>query len=55
VIDFTGKQIFAEEFDAEEVNYGIRILPREYMRDGIYLLLINHNGEVTQQRISIKH
>jgi hypothetical protein len=55
IIDFTGRQVFEGEFDADEVNQGVRIQPGESMKEGMYLMRINHNGNVTQHRISIKN
>jgi hypothetical protein len=55
VIDFTGRQVYEGQFDADAVNQGVKILPTESMRDGMYLMQINHNGTLTQQRISIKN
>jgi hypothetical protein len=55
VMDFTGRRVFEGVFNMDEINQGIRVLPRERMRDGIYLLLIKQNGKTTQQRISIKN
>ena len=55
LIDFTGRQIYQGEFNVTDVNEGIRLLPTEQMRDGIYMLIIRQNDKVTQQRISIKN
>ncbi|MBT1703631.1 fibronectin type III domain-containing protein [Chryseosolibacter indicus] len=55
MIDFTGRQLFEGVFDATEVNQGVRIQPVQTINEGIYLLLINHNNQVVQQRISIKN
>jgi len=54
VIDFTGRQVFEGQFSLDQVNDGVKILPRERMREGIYLMLIQQNNQVTQHRISIK-
>lgn len=54
LIDFSGREVYQRQFNAEEVNYGVKILPRESMREGIYLLQINKNGKVIQERVSIK-
>jgi hypothetical protein len=55
VIDFTGKEVYQGEFNADEVNYGVRIQPGQTMRDGIYLMQVYQNGKMTQHRISIKN
>lgn len=54
VIDFSGRQVFEGQFSVEDVKQGVKILPYERMKKGIYLMLIKQNGKVTQQRISIK-
>jgi hypothetical protein len=54
VVDFSGRQVFDGQFSKEEIKRGVKILPYERMKKGIYLMLINENGKVTQERISIK-
>jgi hypothetical protein len=55
LIDFTGKEVYQGEFNADEVNYGVKLQPGQTMRDGIYLMQVYQNGKVTQHRISIKN
>jgi pimeloyl-ACP methyl ester carboxylesterase len=55
MMDFTGRQVFERTYEAEEINYGIRITPQEVIKDGIYLLLISHHDKVIQQRVSIRN
>lgn len=55
MIDFTGRQLYEGVFEADDVNQGVKIQPSQTVNDGIYLLLINHNNSVYQQRISIKN
>lgn len=55
VMDFTGRQVFAGEFTAEQINEGVQIIPNQNMQDGIYLISITQNDKVIQQRLSIKN
>jgi len=55
VIDFTGREVYRKVFESSEVTNGVRIMPQETMKDGMYLMLINESGKVTQRRISIKN
>jgi hypothetical protein len=55
LIDFSGRQVFGGEFTAEELKQGVRVLPTEKMQNGIYLMQINQNGKITQERISIRN
>jgi hypothetical protein len=55
LIDFTGRQIYQGEFNVSDVNEGIRLMPTENMKDGIYLLIIQQKDRITQHRISIKN
>jgi predicted esterase len=55
MIDFSGREIFVRDFQAEEVNQGVKILPAESLQNGIYLMQIKQNGKTSQHRISIKN
>lgn len=55
IIDFSGREVYRGEFQAQQVNQGLRVEPIEKMDDGLYILLVNQNDKVTQHRISIKN
>jgi hypothetical protein len=55
IIDFSGREVYRGEFQAQQVNEGLRVEPLEKMDDGLYILLVNQNDQVTQHRISIKN
>jgi hypothetical protein len=55
IIDFSGREVYRGEFQAQQVNEGLRVEPLEKMDDGLYILLVNQNDKVTQHRISIKN
>jgi hypothetical protein len=55
LIDFTGREIYHVNIDAYTANEGIRIEPQEALLNGVYLLIVNHNGKQTQERISVRN
>lgn len=55
IIDFSGREVFRGEYQALEVNEGLRVSPLQTMDDGIYILLVHQNEKVIQRRLSIKN
>jgi hypothetical protein len=55
LIDFSGRQVYQGEFNISDVNQGVKLLPTEQIREGLYVLIIQQKDRIIQQRVSIKH
>jgi hypothetical protein len=55
LLDFTGNEVFQADFDASEVSNGIRIMTKEMLEEGMYILLMQQNNEFVQKRLSIRN
>ncbi|MFZ6010508.1 MAG: fibronectin type III domain-containing protein [Bacteroidota bacterium] len=55
VIDFNGREVYHAEFDPSQHAESMRIIPQQLIPDGIYLMIVEQEGRITRQRVSIKN
>lgn len=54
MLDFTGKEVYSQQFQPDELNEGVKILPDQTLLEGIYIIRMSQGEKTIMQRISIQ-